>query len=307
MGLFGGSSASTSKTYRPGYLTGLINNLSSTIDNTKIGDYTNLQYSGLNEDQQQALQSMINNPEYRSYAEQLMSAGQEGLDTVNSTYRQIADAYNNGNISAGDLNKLADTLFNRGETENAINAATQQLERQYSMETAPDVAQKTMQQSGFGSANRLARARAEENLVQAEQNSASDINNTAFANAMNQAQSILSSNQDTRKAALGSLSQNAMSQAGYMSKGALMADTLNQQGFNAAQQMQQDRQNQYDVDTQNALNKQSWNQQQIQNEINAAATLNAALGSTTTQRQSGGGGGVMGGAMAGGMAGSSFG
>ncbi|EMZ2428563.1 hypothetical protein ABDC18_002872 [Escherichia coli] len=298
--------ATTTKTTRPDYITNLVNSLSNDIRSTNIGDYTNLQYSGMDDNSYKALQSMLNNPEYRNYAEQLMNAGTEGLDTLNSTFDQVSEAYNNGEITADQLDTLASRLYNRGDVENQITQLNRQAERQYSTDVAPNAAQQVNVNAGFGSMNRLASRRGEEALTQQMQANSENTSNQAYQTALDQAQNILTSNQATRRAALGTLSQNAATQAGYMSKGAQMNDYLNQQGFNAVQQMQDDRQNQLNNEYQNSINRQQWQKQQTNNLINSAAVLNGALGMTTTQSTSGGSS-FLSGAMAGAGAGAAFG
>lgn len=147
----------------------------------------------------------------------------------------------------------------------------------------------------------------EEALTNQQQANSESISNQAYDNAMSQAQSILTSNQATRKAALGALSTNAANQAGYLSKGALMGDQLNQDAMTAADRMRQEQQNRLDVNYQNQIYNQNWQNQQTQNLLNSAAVMNGALGQTTTQKVSGGGSGVLGGMMSGAMAGSAFG
>lgn len=298
--------ATTTKTTRPDYITNLVNSLSNDIRSTNIGDYTNLQYSGMDDNSYKALQSMLNNPEYRNYAEQLMNAGTEGLDTLNSTFDQVSEAYNNGEITADQLDTLASRLYNRGDVENQITQLNRQAERQYSTDVAPNAAQQVNVNAGFGSMNRLASRRGEEALTQQMQANSENTSNQAYQTALDQAQNILTSNQATRRAALGTLSQNAATQAGYMSKGAQMNDYLNQQGFNAVQQMQDDRQNQLNNEYQNSINRQQWQKQQTNNLINSAAVLNGALGMTTTQSTSGGSG-FLSGAIAGAGTGAAFG
>lgn len=304
MALFGGGGKSqTSSTTRPSYITNMIKGLSNDINNAKLGDYENLQYEGLNANQKAALSSMVNNHEYQNYAQQLMSYGNEGLNQLNNVYNQITNAYNDSNITPEKLNALASNLYSENDVNAAIQAANSAAERSYSLEVAPNLAQQTMQQSGFGSGSALAQRRAQESLQQQELTNANQLSDEAYNNAMQQAQNILASNQSTQRAALGQLSTNYLNQANAYGQGALMANTLNEQAYNAALQNQANLQQQYNVNYNNATNKQYWNQQATNNLISGAQVLNNALGQRVQSKTTGGGGlgGILSGAMSGAM------
>ncbi|MFQ3396371.1 hypothetical protein P9477_23245 [Enterobacter mori] len=308
MGLFGsGGGSTTSKMTRPDYIQNMINNLNGQIKGANVGDYTNMQYAGLNSDQQSALNNMLNNPEMQGYANDLLNAGNEGLNNLNDVYKQITDLYGSNNYSSSSLDNLVSQFYNRGDVENAINAQNSQSENRFAKDTQTNVAQQMNNSGGFGSAQRLGQDRAKEALVSEEQQNASDISNQAYSNAVSQAQSVLASNDANKRAALGALTTNAQNQAGLINSGAQLQQDLYNQSAAASSQMLNDNQAKLNNDYTNQQNAQNMPYQDIQNRINAASVLNGALGQTTTTKTSGGGAGILGGAMSGAAAGSAFG
>ncbi|HCB9835985.1 TPA: hypothetical protein M2Q89_000693 [Escherichia coli] len=306
MGLFGGSGGSqTSKTTRPDYIMNMVNGLGDQIKNASVGTYNNLDYSGFNENQKAGYDAFMNNPEMQSYADQLIANGQSGIDTLDSAFNQYAglgDAY-----STSALTNLTSQLYNGQDVENAINASNQASERQYSTRTAPNSAMQANLSGGFGSAQRLSRSMDEEALVNEEQANAENISNNAYNQALTSAQSIISSNDTNKRAALGSLTTNAINQANQANTGANLQQNLYDQSLAATQAYQQDRQNAANNAYTNQQNANNWNQQDIQNRIGAASVMNGALGMTSKTTTSGGGSGFLGGAMSGAAAGSAFG
>lgn len=308
MGLFGGGGGgSTTKITRPDYVQSMINNLSGQIKNANIGDYTNMQYAGLNSDQQAALNSMLNNEQMQSYANDLIGAGNQGLNQLDDVYKQITDLYGGNQYSTENLDKLVNQLYNRGDVEAGISAANQASENRFAKDTQTNVAQQTNASGGFGSAQRLGQSRAQEALVSEEQANAEDISNTAYNSAVSQAQSILASNDQNKRAALGALTTNATQQANLANQGAQLQQDLYNQSAAAVSQQMNDSQQKLNNDYVNQQNAQNWQYQDINNRLGAANILNGALGQTTKTTTSGGGSGILGGAMSGAAAGSAFG
>ncbi|HEG2205559.1 TPA: hypothetical protein SCS57_002044 [Enterobacter cloacae] len=306
MGLFGSSGGSTtSKTTRPDYIMNMVNGLSEQINNASVGSYNNLDYSGFNANQKAAYDEFMNNKDNQAWANDLIKSGQAGLDTLDNAYNQYAglgDAY-----STDALTNLTSQLYNRGDVENAINASNQASERQFSTETAPNVAQQANLSGGFGSAQRLGQARAQEALINEEQANAENISNNAYNQALTSAQSILASNDSNRRSALGSLTSNAINQAGNINTGAALQQNAYEQGLAATQANQQDRQNAMNNAYMNQQNANNWQYQDINNRLGAASVMNGVLGQTSKTTTSGGGAGFLGGAMSGAAAGSAFG
>ncbi|MCS5737326.1 hypothetical protein, partial [Herbiconiux daphne] len=144
MALFGSSGgSSTTKISRPQYVQNMINDLSSQVQNLKTPQWQNQQYAGLTSDQQTALDQMMASPELRAYASQLTGAGQEGVNQLSDLQNQVQSAYGK-QITADDINRMADQLYNRGEVEEAIKAANRQTEQQLATSTNPEAAQQTM-------------------------------------------------------------------------------------------------------------------------------------------------------------------
>lgn len=296
----------TSKTTRPGYLTDMINNLSNQIKTTGSGEWQNQQNVGLNANQNDALNQLAQSGALHDYASQLMGAGEEGLQGLDETYKQLQAAAGQG-ISAQDVQNMAKQLYNPTEVEAAINAAKQGREQQLATSTLPEVAQQTMQQSGFGSSNRLATDMAKSGALADIQSEGAQISGEAYQNAMGQAQSILSGNRQNQLSALSGLQQNYQNQAGMLQTGANAAQQAYQNQLSAGNQRQQNAQNDLNTAYNNAIGQQNFGYQNIQNQLGAAGVLNSALGQKTSTTTSGGGSGVLGGMAGGAAAGSAFG
>lgn len=296
----------TSRTTRPGYLTNMINDLSNQIKTTDMGDWQNQNYAGLNTNQNAALTGLANSDALHNYASQLMGAGQQGLDTLDSAYSQLQKAYGGG-ITAQDVQKLANQLYSPEDTQAAIEAVKQRGEEQLSQSTLPAVAQQTMQESGFGSSQRLSADRARSAALADIQAQGSQISNDAYNTAMSQAQGILSGNRQNQLSALSGLQQIGQQQAGLANTGASAAQNAYMNQLAAGNQRQQNEQGALDTKYNNAIGAQNYGYQNIQNQLGAASVLNGALGQTSTTTTSGGGSGMLGGMASGAAAGSAFG
>lgn len=297
------------KTTRPGYLTDYTNQLINQINATPDSQYADLQYQGLNKDQQDSLNQMMNNSQFQGYVDQLMKAGEAGTNALDTAYGKISNLYQSGNITPQAVENLTQQLYNPIDVEAAQAAERQQIERKYSTETAPAIAMQTMQggyaggSGGFGSSQRLSKARAEESFVQDEQASASNIANNAYSNAQNQALSILNANAANSKSALAGLTANAGALAGNYTIAGDMSNQMLKQGVAASQQSLQDQQNALNVQYANQVGAQNQKLQNLQNRIGSAQAANGVLGMTTKTTTSGGGSGILGGAMAGAVTG----
>lgn len=307
MGLFGGgSSAQKSKTTRPDYIQNMIDSLMGQVNNTTNGSYVNQQYAGLNQTQQDALNSLINSDQLNSLSSQLIQGGQTGLDTLNSAYTQLQDLAGNG-INADQINDLAGQLYDKDSVQGAIDATNYGTKQNLAKNQLTNIAQQTMQNGAGGSSARLAKDNAKTAALSQMQSDASNLTNSAYNNAVSQANSILSGNRQQQYNALGALAQNGASMANMAGQGAQFANTANQNALAAGNQMQGNTQNQYNMNYNNAINNQNYDWSQIQNLLNAASVMNGAQGMTTTSTTSGGGSGMLGGAMSGAAAGSAFG
>ncbi|MCX8289115.1 hypothetical protein [Enterobacter pseudoroggenkampii] len=297
----------STRIYRPGYVNDFTGNLISQINNAKDSQYANLDYAGLNSDQQQALQTMMSGSNFNSYVDQLMGAGQTGLDTLNSAYSRISELYQNGTPTAQEIENLTNQLYNPTQVEEGIKAANQISERKFSTQTNPEIAQ---QMNAFGagnvssSANRLAHRMAEESLVNEETQNASNIANTAYNNAQQQATQILSANAANNKSALAGLINNAGALAGGYNTAAQMSQNAMSQSVAASQQQLQDQQNALNTRYANQIGQQNQQLSNIQNRLGLTSAMNGVLGQNKSVSVSGGGGGVLGGMAAGAMAGS---
>jgi len=307
MGLFGGGSkTTTSQMTRPDYIQNMINSLTNQVNNTSNGSYVNQQYAGLNQTQQDALNALINSDQLNKLSGQLISGGQDGLNTLNSAYSQIQSLANDG-INADKINNLAGQLYDGNSVQAAIDATNYGTKQNLAKNQLTNIAQQTMQDGAGGSAARMAKDNARTAALSQMQNDASNLTNEAYNNAVNQANSILSGNRQNQFNALGALAQNGAQQAGLAGVGANMANQANLNALGAGNIMQQNTQNSLNNDYQNAMYKQNYDWGQIQNMLNAASVLNGAQGMTTTSKTSGGGSGMLGGAMSGAAAGSAFG
>ena len=307
MGLFGGgNSTQKSKTTRPDYIQNMIDSLMSQSNNTTNGSYVNQQYAGLNQTQQDALNSLINSDQLNSLSSQLIQGGQTGLDTLNSAYTQLQDLAGNG-INADQINDLAGQLYDKDSVQGAIDATNYGTKQNLAKNQLTNIAQQTMQNGAGGSSARLAKDNAKTAALSQMQNDASNLTNSAYNNAVSQANTILSGNRQQQYNALGALAQNGASMANMAGQGAQYANAANQNALAAGNQMQGATQNQLNMNYNNAINNQNYDWSQIQNMLNAASVMNGAQGMTTTSTSSGGGSGMLGGAMSGAAAGSAFG
>lgn len=308
MGLFGGgSSAQKSKTTRPDYIQSMIDSLMNQTNNTTNGSYVNQQFAGLNQTQQDALNQLINSDQLNSLSSQLISGGQTGLSTLDSAYSQLQNLAGNGGITSDQINDLAGQLYDNDSVQAAIDATNYGTKQNLAENQLTNIAQQTMQNGAGGSASRMAKDNAKTAALSQMQNDASNLTNSAYQNAVGQANSILSGNRQQQYNALGALAQNGSNMAGLANTGAQFANSANQNALAAGNQMQANTQNQNNMNYNNAINNQNYDWTQIQNMLNAASVLNGAQGMTTTTTSSGGGTGMLGGAMSGAAAGSAFG
>ncbi|EJY3122534.1 hypothetical protein OGA32_000116 [Salmonella enterica] len=302
--------SNTTKIYRPGYVNDFTQGLINDINSTPATQFANLKYQSLNANQQEALSQMMNNPQFQGYVDQLMQAGETGAQTLDTAYKRISDLMESGKITPEQIERTTQQFYSPTQVEEATRAANQISERRFSTSTNPEIAQQTLQQSGFGSSNRLARRQAEESLAQEEQANASDIANKAYSNAQAQAQALLNTNAANNRSALAGLANNASALTNsYGLAGALSQQALSQ-GVAASQQQLQDRQNQLNIDYANRTGAQNQQLSDIQNKIASASMLNGVLGTTTKTSQSGGSGilgGMVGGAVSGFMVGGPYG
>lgn len=307
MGLFGGgSSVQKSKTTRPDYIQNMIDSLMSQTNNTTNGSYVNQQYAGLNQTQQDALNQLINSDQLNTLSGQLISGGQTGLDTLDSAYSQLQGLAGNG-INTDQINNLAGQLYDKDSVQGAIDATNYGTKQNLAKNQLTNIAQQTMQGGAGGSSARLAKDNAKTAALSQMQNDASNLTNSAYNNAVSQANSILSGNRQQQYNALGALAQNGASTANMAGQGAQFANSANQNALAAGNQMQGANQNQLNMNYNNAINNQNYDWTQIQNLLNASSVMNGAQGMTTTSTSSGGGSGMLGGAMSGAAAGSAFG
>lgn len=308
MGLFGGGSGTTTSTMtRPDYIQNMIDSLTKQVNNTNSGSYVNQQYAGLNQTQQDALNSLINSDQLKNLSGQLIAGGQTGLDNLNSAYSQIQELANNGGITSDQINNLAGQLYDKDSVQAAIDATNYGTKQNLAKNQLTNIAQQTMQNGAGGSASRMAKDNARTAALTQMQNDSSNLTDQAYNNAVSQANSILAGNRQNQYSALGSLAQNGASMAGMANTGANMANQANYNALAAGNQMQQDSQSNLDNAYNNAMYNQNYDWTQIQNMLNAASVLNGAQGMTTTSSTAGGGSGVLGGAMSGAAAGSAFG
>ena len=297
---------------RPGYVTDFQKELINEINNAPDSQYANLQYAGMNQDQKDALATMMQGKDFNGYVDQLMGAGEAGTSALDNAYKSISNLYTSGKATPESIESLTDQLYNRGAVQEGIKQANAASERRYSTETAPDIAQKTLSggwsggAGGYGSSNRLAMSRAQENLVNEEQSNADTIAQNAYNNAQQQATAIFNANAANSKSALAGLTANAGALAGSYGDAGRLAQNALQQGVDASQQQLQDSQNQMNVNYQNEIGAQNQYMQNLQNKLNMASAANGVLGMKSTTTTSGGSGifqGMVGGAISGTMAG----
>lgn len=294
---------------RPGYVTDFQKELVNSINSTPDSQYANLQYAGMNEDQKQALQTMMSGKDFNSYVDQLMNSGEAGTSALDNAYKSISDLYTSGKATPETIESLTDQLYNRGNVEEGINQANAASERRYSTRTTPANAQQTMQgvyDSGFGSSQALAKRMAEEDLTNEEQSNADTIANNAYNAAQQQATAIFNANTANSKSALAGLTANAGALASNYGDAGRLAQNAMQQGVQASQQQLQDEQNRLNTTYANQVGSQNQYLNNIQNRLNEASAANGVLGmssKTTTSGGSGIFGGMVSGAISGTMAG----
>lgn len=308
MGLFGGGTQkSISEMTRPQYLQNMIDQLMDQSQTTNQGQWVDKGYAGLNQNQQDAINQLINSDQLNQLSNQLITGGQQGLDTLDSAYGQLQSLYQNGNITPDQINSLAGQLYDQDAVNAAIDAQNYGTKNQLAKNTMTNIAQQTMQDGAGGSAARMQKDMARTSALGQMQNDASNLTNQAYNSAVEQANGILSGNRQQQYSALGALANNGANMAGLAGQGAQMANQANQNALMGGTLMQQNEQGRLNNQYNNQMGAQNYDWQQIQNMLNAAGVLNGAQGMTTTTTQSGGGGGMLGGAMSGAAAGSAFG
>lgn len=303
MGLFGGGAkTTTSKTTRPAYVNALIQNIAQQEKQTQLGDYSELGYKDLSEQEQQYLTNLMSNEGINSATQALMGMGEEGLKNLDDYYSRISDVYNNS-PTAEDVNALATQLYDQSAVQNEINTSNAQLSENYALGQAPDTAL-TMQAGragltgqGFGSGARVAQDMAQRGLAQQQQANASNITSTAYQNAMSQAQDLINGQQSNRRAALSALGTNVNTQLGALDTAGSMTQDSYNQAINAALQQQALAQNKNDLMYQSQQYGQNWQNLDIENRLGIANVLNAAQGQTTKTTTSGGSNGMLSGAL----------
>lgn len=308
MGLFGGKTQkSVSEMTRPQYIQNMIDQLMNQAQTTNQGQWIDKGYAGLNQNQLDAINQLINSDHLNGLSNQLIQGGQQGLDTLDSAYNQLQNLYNNGNITPDQINNLAGQLYDTDAVNAAIDAQNYGTKNQLAKNTMTNIAQQTMQNGAGGSAARMQKDMARTSALNQMQNDASALTNQAYNNAVGQANSILSGNRQQQMSALGALAGNGAYMSGLANQGAQMANQANQNALMGGTLMQQDEQGRLNNQYNNQMGAQNYDWQQIQNMLNAAGVLNGAQGMTTTTTQKGGGGGLLGGIMSGASAGSAFG
>lgn len=306
MALFGGGSKkTTSEMTRPDYINDYINQLVNQMNGTSSGDYIYRENVGFNQNQQDALNNLAQSGALGGLSSQYLDAAQNGLgylDQANAGYQNLANA---GPITADQIGALAGQLYDDEAVQAAIAANNEQTQQDLARGALPQLSQQYAGQQGSGA--RMAKQFAQNDALAQMQGTATNITNSAYDAALNQAQNILSGNKQNQAGALNGLTNigtgmsNLGQQAGQLSQQQMM----NQwgAGLQQQQQSQADLNNNY----QNAMNAANWGWQDINNQLGAAGIFNGALGQKTTTKTSGGGGGFLGGAMSGAAAGSAFG
>lgn len=291
---------------RPGYVTDFQKELINEINNAPDSQYANLQYAGMNEDQKQALQTMMQGKDFNNYVDQLMGAGEAGTSALDNAYKSISNLYTSGKVTPESIESLTSQLYDRGAVQEGIEQANAASERRYSTRTAPANAQQTMQgvyDSGFGSSQALAKRMAEEDLTNEEQSNADTIAQNAYNAAQTQATAIFNANTANTKSALAGLTANAGALAQSYGDAGQLANNALQQGVAASQQQLQDEQNRLNVNYQNEIGAQNQYLQNLQNKLNMASAANGVLGMKSKTTTSGGGGGIFGGMVSGAISG----
>lgn len=304
MALFGGGGggATTVKISRPQYIQDMINRLNGQIQNTSSGEYINKQFAGTNADQQAAYEQLMASPELNQLAQQYMRSGQEGLSDFDSAYSQLQDLYNQ-QITPEQIDQLAGSLYSQSDVQAAIDAQNDQTKEQLARQALPQVAEQYGGQQGFGSGQRVATDMVKTGALNQMQDTANSISDQAYQSALNQANSILSGNRQSQGAALSALGSNAGYMAGLGTRSGDLEQQAIENAWNAGQQQQQQQQSQMNNDYTNAINKQNYGWQQVNNLEGAASVLNGALGQKSTSTTTGGGGGIFGGMVSGAITG----
>lgn len=308
MALFGGGGGDvTSKMTRPGYLQDWINQLYGQIGDTNSGNYVDRGYVGLNQNQQDALNSLSNSGALNNLINQYMGAAGQGVDMMNNAYGSLGNLMNQGNITGEQISNLANQLYDEGSVNDAIKAVNSQTQEGLARNTLPALAEQYSGQAGFGSGGKAAKSFAQQGALQQMQGNAQNITDQAYNSALGQAQGILSGNRQNQAAALGGLSQIGSQLVGLGGQAGQLSQQQMNNMWNAGLRQQMNEQGRLDNDYMNALNGQNWGYQDINNILGAAGILNGALGQTSRTKTSGGGGGFLGGAAAGAGMGSMFG
>lgn len=306
MGLFGGGgSTSTSKMTRPEYIQNYIDQLVNQVNNTSSGDYVYKDNVGFNQNQTEALNNLSQSGALGALSSQYMDAAQSGLgymDQANNGYNNLS---NSGQITGEQIGALAGQLYDDGAVQAAITANNEQTQQDLARNALPQLAQQYAGQQGSGA--RMAKSFAQGDALNQMQNTATNITNSAYDSALNQAQSILSGNRQSQASALSGLSGIGNTMAGLGNQAGQLSQQQMQNQWAAGLQQQQQQQSDLNNAYTNAQNAANWGYQDINNQLGAAGVLNGALGTTTTNKVSGGGSGFLGGAMSGAAAGSSFG
>lgn len=296
------SKAATSKIERPEYINSFIQSLNSQINNADMGQYIDQQYTGLSQNQLDALNQLAASPELRDLAQQYTNAGKQGLGYLDSAYNQLQSLYNDGGYTAAQQGALADQLYDEQGVNSAIDAQNAVTKEQLARSTIPQIVQQYNSQGGFGSGAKMAKGMAQQGALNQMQSDAANISNQAYQSAMDKASSILSGNQQNRGAALSGLVSGGAQMSGLgQQAGDLNQQVLNNQ-LNAGNIQQNDQQTAFNNAYQNAINQQNYGYQQINNLTNAASVLNGAQGQTSTTTVSGGSNGF-GGALTGAVTG----
>lgn len=294
----------TSKTTlsRPAYYQGMLDSLANQANNIGSTQYFDRVYSGLNNNQTQALQNLIDSSALNNYANSYIASGNEGLNNLDSVYNQLN---NFSGYTTNDVDALANQFYDEGAVQDVINANNEYLQQNLARNTLPTVSEAYGGQQGSG--QRMAKSFAKSDVATQGMEDANTITNNAYNTAQQQADALLSNNQSEKINALSGLYSIGSNQANNLYAGANYSNQANQNALYAGNVYQQNQQNINDNNYNNRINAQNLGWSDIQNMINASSVLNSGYGMTTTQKTSGGGSGFLGGALSGAAAGSSFG
>lgn len=303
--MFGSSKTTktTSKVSRPGYYTDMLNGLSDDINNMGNLEYINQNYSGLNNYQNDALQQLIQSNALNQYGGLYNQQGMNGLTNVDSAYNQLM---NTQGYTTQDIENLAKQFYSDADVQAAINASNENILSNMATGTLPSISEQYGNQAGMGSGQRMAKSLAKADATSQAMSNSNQITDSAYNNAIQQANALLDNNQSEKMNALNGLYNVGNAQTQGLYNGANAYNQANLNALYAGNIMQQDNQNRLDNDYNNQLMNQNIGWQDIQNRINAASVLNGGYGQTTTQYTKSGGG-MLGGIMSGAAAGSAFG